>query len=136
MKLSQFLASGIKSGERVIVTTVEGYEVETTYSGLCSFGIDIIKNPDTVLQAVFRAPTVYFGGALNVPLEKIASVKPLTPTNTYEVEIFILGTSPAITKETVISRGATSKEAEANAIAGSSRQGWGVTGSRLVPESE
>lgn len=51
---------------------------------------------------------------------------------TFEVDIFVLGCSPELTKETVTVNAETQEEAEAIAISGGLMSGYGVIDSREI----
>ena len=74
MKAHEFLALDLKPGDRVIVNTTDGITTETTYDGLKAW-TDVIREPDVHLAPRFRAPTVYFGGDMAVPFQRIRNVK-------------------------------------------------------------
>ena len=84
MTLAEFLSTGIKAGDRVDVSFACGLSAgvtETTYDGLKSFGIERITRPDEQLEPCFRAPTLWAGAPMNIPLKLIISVNPIHSRN-------------------------------------------------------
>ena len=51
---------------------------------------------------------------------------------TFEVDIFVLGCSPELTKETIVVEAETQEEAERLAVSGGLMNGYGVIDSREI----